>query len=113
MLDEEAELEGWMARNNAIAMAKMVAAIHHTLIPSLFTSIPPFHTIVKLDGVRICLIDKAILIPEHIGGAFCVKFNIYVNRLAIYAKTGLYEKLWSFEYKRTIGVSFNSHVSEK
>jgi len=48
MLDEEGELEGWMARNNAIAIAKMVATRHHTWIPSSLTSIPPFNAIIEL-----------------------------------------------------------------
>jgi hypothetical protein len=47
-LDEEGELEGWMARKSAIAITKMVATIHHTLIPSWFKAIPPFHTITEL-----------------------------------------------------------------
>lgn len=37
-----------MARKSAIAMAKIVAAIHQTLIPSLFTGIPPCHTTIEV-----------------------------------------------------------------
>jgi len=37
-----------MVRKSAIAMAKIVAAIHQTLIPSLFTGIPPFDTSIEL-----------------------------------------------------------------
>lgn len=47
-LDEEGELIWWMVRKSVIAMAKIVAAIHQTLIPSLFTGIPPFHTIIEV-----------------------------------------------------------------
>jgi hypothetical protein len=48
MLDEEGELEGWMARKSAIAIARIVATIHHALIPSSLTSIPPLHTIIEV-----------------------------------------------------------------
>ena len=47
-LDEEGELEGWMARNSAMAMAKIVAAIHQILIPSLFKGIPPFRATIEV-----------------------------------------------------------------
>ena len=67
MFDKEGELEGWMARNSAIAMAIMVATIHHTLIPSSGISLPPFHTILELRW-RIYYVDeRAILIPDQIG----------------------------------------------
>jgi hypothetical protein len=48
MLDEEGALEGWTARNSAIAIAKMVATIHHAFIPSWFTAISPFHAIIEI-----------------------------------------------------------------
>ena len=52
MLDEEGELEGWMARKSAIAIAKIVAKIHHTLIPFSLTRIPPLHTIIEVRWRR-------------------------------------------------------------
>jgi hypothetical protein len=67
MFDKEGELEGWMARNSAIAMATMVATIHHTLIPSSRISLPPFHTIIEVRWRIYYVNGRAILIPDQIG----------------------------------------------
>ncbi len=68
MLDEEGKLEGWIARNRAIAMATMVARIHHTLIPSSLISLPPFHSIVAVRWHFYYVNGRAILITDRGGG---------------------------------------------
>ena len=76
-LDEEGELEGWRVIKSAIAMAKIVAAIHQTLIPSLFTGIPPFsynHWNEMLYSFT--LNERAILIPDHLSGVLYLSFTV-------------------------------------
>ena len=77
MLDEEGELEGWIARNNAIAIARMVATRHHTLIPSSLTSIPPFVPSMNLDGESFYYTGRAILIPDPMGSVL-YRILIYI-----------------------------------
>jgi hypothetical protein len=65
-----------MAKKRAIAMAKIVAAIHQTLIPSLSTGIPPFHKSIEMRWYAHLPQKRAILIPDQIVGVLYLFFNV-------------------------------------